>query len=418
MCVRRRTSKSALHLNERGATIVMMALMLFLALGMSALAIDYGMVKATKAEAQRAVDAAALAGASAFLIANPDAIIADTAELRARDFAKKHQVHRVTVTDPEIDVDVDLPNEIVTVTYTGGAFSLWFARTFGVATMSIKAVAAAHAAETGSASCLMPIAIPDLWSEAEGGGEPVDNQHPPEDLNANGTWDWEENNGSSGFQWAKNDGADIWETWQYEEGEGDEYTDYSKYNEERDFGRPVVMMTFESKDVGNIPSNFYAWGDGSNDASAERLQERILDPDCGPVNLGHYGMGVDAGNGAKLPVKDAWDERIARAPSADWSWDEETSSIDCSGPCPKNLEVSPRIVTIGLYNPAILTESSDNDITFTNFAKFFLERRQCAGETGANGKCPLIGRFLGPVQGIAAPGAPLGTLVKRLVLIK
>ena len=52
---------------ERGVTLVLMAVMLFLALGMSAMVIDYGMIKAAEAEAQRAMDAAALAGASSFL---------------------------------------------------------------------------------------------------------------------------------------------------------------------------------------------------------------------------------------------------------------------------------------------------------------------------------------------------------------
>src|SRR5882724_7242529 len=105
-----RSSKSARR-NERGVTLVLMALMLFLALGMSALAIDYGMIKAAKAEAQRAMDAAALAGASAFLISDPAVDLVAEAELRARNFAKKHSVHRIPVTDPEVAVAVDLPKE-------------------------------------------------------------------------------------------------------------------------------------------------------------------------------------------------------------------------------------------------------------------------------------------------------------------
>ena len=112
---------------ERGVTLVVMALMLTLALGMSALAIDYGMIKSAKAEAQRAMDAAALAGASAFLIPDPDIDKVDSAEARARDYAKKHTVHRVAVTDPEVEVAVDLPNETITATYNGGGIPLWFA---------------------------------------------------------------------------------------------------------------------------------------------------------------------------------------------------------------------------------------------------------------------------------------------------
>src|SRR5688572_24204683 len=129
---------------ERGATLVLMALMLFLALGMSALVVDFGMIKASKAEAQRAVDAAALAGASAFLIPDPTLDKVPIAEERARDYAKKHAVHRVGITDPEITVNVDVPNTIVTVTYTGGGIPLWFARTIGFSTMGVNAIAAAE----------------------------------------------------------------------------------------------------------------------------------------------------------------------------------------------------------------------------------------------------------------------------------
>ena len=107
--------KSALR-EERGVTLVLMALMLFLALGMSALAIDYGMIKAAKAEAQRAMDAAALAGASAFLIPDPATDFSGIAEARAREFAKKHDVHRTPVTDPEVTVIFSLGRSTSTAT--------------------------------------------------------------------------------------------------------------------------------------------------------------------------------------------------------------------------------------------------------------------------------------------------------------
>ncbi len=71
MCSRCRSSSRGAQRGERGVTLVLMALMLFLVMGMSALAVDYGMIKAAKAEAQRAMDSAALAGASAFIISDP-----------------------------------------------------------------------------------------------------------------------------------------------------------------------------------------------------------------------------------------------------------------------------------------------------------------------------------------------------------
>src|SRR5215216_1059872 len=94
--------------SERGVTLVMMALMMFLILGMSALVVDYGMIKASKAEAQRAVDAAALAGASAFLIADPAADKVGIATERAHEFANKHSVRNVAITNAEVTVTVDV----------------------------------------------------------------------------------------------------------------------------------------------------------------------------------------------------------------------------------------------------------------------------------------------------------------------
>ena len=90
--------------------------------------IDYGMLKASKAEAQRAVDAAALAGAAAFKdILDPVIDKADSAEAWARDYAKKHEVHQVAITDPQVTVVVDVPEQRVTVSYVSEDIQLWFA---------------------------------------------------------------------------------------------------------------------------------------------------------------------------------------------------------------------------------------------------------------------------------------------------
>ena len=61
--MKRRSRRS----NERGATLAIIAVSMFLFLGLAALAVDLGLIKATGAPAQRAADAAALAGASAFI---------------------------------------------------------------------------------------------------------------------------------------------------------------------------------------------------------------------------------------------------------------------------------------------------------------------------------------------------------------
>ena len=59
--------------NERGATLVFLAVSLGALFGFMALAIDLGMMYVAHEDAQRAADAGALAGASAFLDYAPGA---------------------------------------------------------------------------------------------------------------------------------------------------------------------------------------------------------------------------------------------------------------------------------------------------------------------------------------------------------
>ena len=88
--------------NERGVTLVIMVLVMALVLGMAALTIDYGMVKSQKAEAQRAVDAASLAGASSLIVADPAFDKAKGARDTAAKYALLHTVGMLPVTDGEI----------------------------------------------------------------------------------------------------------------------------------------------------------------------------------------------------------------------------------------------------------------------------------------------------------------------------
>jgi uncharacterized membrane protein len=77
--------------NRHGAALAIVAISLVVILGMGALAVDMGMLIKQRDDAQRAADAAALAGASAFQDAKPfDAIV--PAGEQARDYMAKNYV--------------------------------------------------------------------------------------------------------------------------------------------------------------------------------------------------------------------------------------------------------------------------------------------------------------------------------------
>jgi hypothetical protein len=409
--------------NERGVTLAIMALMLFLTLGMSAMVIDYGMIKASKAEAQRAMDAAALAGASAFKdILDPTLNKRDSAEARARDYAKKHEVHRVQITDPEVTVDVDVAAQKVTVSYTSGDIPLWFANIFGIGTMRINAMAAADVYETSKAACVMPIAIPDIWRNND---VAPSGSSPPEEDVVDGLWNFDDKN-HNGYMdarerehWEYDPGVDEYDPAEY--GYGSDYrnglasgnTFLHKIN---DYGRQITVMTIDSKD-GTTSSNYYAWGMSSSDAnSAQVVAGKITDTSCEVVTVG-AGYDATAGNGAQVgQISPAWDTRIGYDPYA--HWDDATNSVVGSSAGAEWLTDSPRVVIIALYSPVDeLLNPNDNQIVFNNFARMFVDSRP-PGCSGASCKAPITARFLGFVGGPGGGAATTGTLIKNLRLIK
>jgi Flp pilus assembly protein TadG len=428
------SNRSARH-SERGVTLVMMTLMLFLALGMSAMVVDYGMIKATKAEAQRAVDAAALAGASAFLIPDPTVDKKIEAEARAREYAQKHAVHRIAITDPQIAVDLSRPDTI-TVTYSGPQMSMWFAHAIGVPTMAINASATARAYETSNAACVMPVALPDLWQN----NDIVGDDGPEERGTPDGLWSYQDgviaDNGwmdpGSGNKverelWEFDPGVDVYDA--DNDGQGDYGYGTDKRNslggsdpflhKTNDYGRQIMLMNLSSKD-GTVSSNYYAWGYNPNDAnSGDVLREKISDPSCEIATVGTE-YPASAGNGATAgTISPAWDQRIGY--DGDASWNDVTNEVEDSDYSDRDrdgLPDSPRVVVVALYDPENeMSNPSDNTVQFNNFAKVWVDERP-PGCSGASCKNAITGRFLGFVGGRGGGGGSTGTLIKTIQLIK
>ena len=92
--------------DERGVSLVFVALAMVVLLGMAALAIDVGMLFTAKGQAQNAADSGALAGAGALLISPADDV---NATVVAETFAEQHQIIKEQVDiQPAEDVQVNL----------------------------------------------------------------------------------------------------------------------------------------------------------------------------------------------------------------------------------------------------------------------------------------------------------------------
>ncbi|MEJ2336431.1 MAG: hypothetical protein P8Y26_12500 [Gemmatimonadales bacterium] len=145
--------------NEQGAAIIQVAVGLAILLGMGALAVDVGML-------YNAADAAALAGASAF-IDFPVTMATDPARQRALQYALANGTFRTPISAGQVDIQV-LPAEEKVRVRVDGTANTFFARILDVDLVDVAALAAAEAAVGAvQAVCVKPLAIPDRWLDVD-----------------------------------------------------------------------------------------------------------------------------------------------------------------------------------------------------------------------------------------------------------
>jgi Flp pilus assembly protein TadG len=155
---------------ERGVALPFVALILVVLLGMTALAVDLGILLGVRTEAQRTADAAALAGASVLLLNGQD-------EAGARDeavaFAARNRVGGENLSiDRDADVTVDLSRGYVGVRIqrtedNGNPVRNRFARIIGFPTSNVSAWGAAVAGAGNQVRCPLPFALVDrFWKSS------------------------------------------------------------------------------------------------------------------------------------------------------------------------------------------------------------------------------------------------------------
>jgi Flp pilus assembly protein TadG len=402
--------------NQRGAVMVVVALSLVAIMGFAALVVDLGMLFTARSQAQGAADAAALAGASAFVDpVLPPTAFADEARQRAQNWNTDHgnrilghliEVDEVTVVrvelQPKYEVKVQVERAVPT----------YFARVLGIDVMTARARSTAAAVAGTSANCVKPFAIPDLWHETNTTAQ---------DRNGNRIWDYDE-------------------TWLFQPDQGDRYerlgdganaTGYGSTfrDQAADFGR-LIKLKLNDPAQTNYPSVFQSWQtpgpNGESVPGYNHFRDSIADCNPNPVLL-EKDYGIQTGGGTGPTIQGVAD-LICQDPDARWNGSEITGSRFA------NPEESPRMITLALYDPHFLTSPGHQKIRFNNFARFFLETPQewevaqhpsdkllqCNNDGTARNPLPsaevVQGRFLFYVAGGTAGQDP-GTLVKAIRLI-
>ena len=369
--------------NERGATIVFVSLMMAAILGMAALAIDVGMLYNARAEAQRAADSAALAGAGSLLVA-PD-------EARARSialaFGNQNKVQGIPLQLLDEDVEVDVEALTVRVTARrsasrGNAMATWFARIFGVDAVDVAASATAAVGNTNTATCLKPWIVPDAWDDVDLN----DRFDPGVDTYEPGVTSY---------------GSDFRDGVPANNGFDPPGTTYVA-----DFGRPILLKSGDPKKAPQ-PGWYYPWdipqADGGPAVGADRYRWNIAHCNPAIVTLGEQYM-IENGNMVG-PTRQGMDDLIAQDPNA--QWDPAGDSVAMS--VAESWEGSPRIVHVPLYDPREEIAPGKKPVTLTNVTAFFIE------EMRGN---DVFGRFL-YVSGVPGGGeATEGAALKYVHLIE
>lgn len=389
--------------SERGATLILVAVAMTALLGFLALAIDLGMLFTARADAQRAADASALAGASAFLDNSASAAVTP-ARQRAFEYAERNTFQNGPIDSTNIVVTVLQDSSKVGVYIHRDSVATLFARVLGIRTVPIAAFAAAQAVQAGAAKCLKPIAIPDLWSDAnsdQNGDRLMDNGE---------QWTFGDNPGD---RYVAFDGTNAGTATGY----GSGFRNSTSPGSPNDFGRQIQIKEQDpnSPYVAN-PGVFYPWQiptdpsmsacKGGFGGGAAAYRNNLCSCNNSAVTLGKP-YPIETGNMVG-PTFQGVGELIKDDPNA--YWDPSTQTVKGST-FNGGWMNSPRVVKLALFAPGQITKSGMTTIKFNNFALMFIESQQ-------NNKAPVTGRFLYYVSGSGDPGPQTGSLVKTLKLVK
>lgn len=409
--------------NERGATFVLFALSLAMLMGMAALAVDLSMLHKARSDAQRAADAAALAGASALIDYSTAPNDTAFARVRARDLATKNTVLNATVTIANADIVPDRIKHQVRVTVRRTGINTWFAKLLGVAAANVSASATAEAIEAtgGSSSCVKPFAVPDIWDE-----KTQDNG--PRNFANNRVWD---------FDISRTAG----EIWTYDPGLGDTYKPYIKNdntstgygsawrdaadkNVTGDYGQKVLIKAQDPK-ASLEPGFFYPFR-MPDSKGGQDYAENIAS--CAPgISIGGAGYSIEPGNMIG-PTADGLSDLLALDPAASWKDGVGNSQGSITGSTYSDPMQSPRVIRVGLFDPALIATiqgAGGGNVIFNNIGLMFIEtctnasgnvRPNCKGGGPAGN---VTARFLGFAAGQPGPaGIGTGSLIKVLRLVK
>lgn len=390
--------------DERGATLVLVALGSVAFIGCAAIAIDVGMLMTAKTQGQRVADAAAHSGAVALgqLSSSPQA----TREAEARERAKETAAHNAILGDPFIsldDADITFPDpHKVRVVVTrnradGNPIGTIFARILGFdeVDMAVDATAAVFIAD--GAECALPVALPDRWSESSTSltdYPSLDDTFDPET---------DEDDGD----------PDQYVPWDPDPNDPDvppnaEYTGY----DENSIGDTLRLRTTGGGPGDFNPSWYGPWRhptEGGSDSGTNDFRNAVTGEICTdgrrvvrrgqdvPTEPGNFGT----------PTKKAFQDLINQDRTVEWD-----PNCECVKDGGDVVESTPRIRPVPLFDPRDIPDPGHQPFTITNFMSVFVDRID-----PSTGDIIAILYTFGGIESSGVPGVGEGGGGSRVVQI-
>jgi hypothetical protein len=273
--------------------------------------------------------------------------------------------------------------------------STWFARIFQEDSIRVSGTATAAVIESGGASCVRPLMIPDLWSD------------PTQDANNTGVED-------NGEDWTYDPGQDPYAGFDphsggpqtgYGSNARNAMPDMSGNNYFGDYGRQLSLVPAVSG-VPAGPNDFQLWDFQSPGSDPPTLEERFSECDPRTVEVGqndYERMGTDPAE-----VLDDLQGLMNQGDPTGAHWDQTSGTMQAGT---GDWRDSPRVIKVALFDPNQLASlgGSGAPVTFNNLGLFLLEGVSSTGVTG---------RFLYYVTGTNDEAVAGGSLVKHVRLVE
>jgi hypothetical protein len=373
-------------LDEQGMSMVFVSAGFMAFFAATTLAIDVGLFMTARAQAQNSADAAALAGATAFVYNSfTDRSVGGPAVQSAINTARRNKVVGGDVSINPSDVTFPLgpsgQNDRVQVwvyrtAARNSSIPTLIGPVFGINDFDIMATATAEAAPANAMTCVKPFTIPDRW---------IENTDPPWDIDS--TFDRYDKKGHI------IPNADVYIP---------PSATHKTWDSEADKGTQMILRAGTGNNI--EPSFYFSWKMPGG-TGGDFYRDNIAGCNTATIAM-NTEMTQEPGNMVG-PTVQGLDDLMALDPTAYW----DTAQKKVVSPLGK----SPRVFPIPLYDPDVYDSGKQTgrnaSLISRNWIGFFLEGRK------GNEAYGRIAPMTGVIDANAGP-APEGVFPRAIRLVK